>query len=206
MDESIAAFHPYAAAAKYIHQRTVMRPELCVIGLIVKIQGNIDRLLIQLLSKKHLPVADDDGTIASGTERRICSVDTSELDDMLIECGIFLCIACAERQAGTEVVIRMILLTSLNAEFRTVINGWDAGHTVQEGISREQIRRVLHRACKAIDIVVVHKVIKPDIPVNAAVRTGLAVDGIVDLKEILIIMGGRNRASPDLPNGYNRRG
>ena len=90
----------------------------------------------------------------------------------------------------------LVISTSLRAKSnsdilaKSLIQGArDAGHTVQQRIHRIKAALVIDRAGDPVDIVVIHEVVKLDIAVNSAVCAALAVDGIVDLEEILVIVG-----------------
>ena len=184
---NVAVLDRYLLTAQNINKCIKVCTEVELVEILGEIEGNIYDLIAEVLLEEKLLIGYLDTLVDTVAECRISAVDTSELDEMMIQGGVFLFHIC-KVQTGTEVIVGVVLLSALNTELASVIDRGDTRHSVHKGIYERKVSRVYESARKTVHIVVVNEVIEVDIPVYTAVCTGLTIYRVVDLEVVLIVM------------------
>ena len=116
-------------------------------------------------------------------------IDSAQLYQMAVQIQIAAAVQLVQIQAGTQAVIRVVLVPSHDAVFTAVVNRRDTRHAVHQRVAQGQIPLISQRAGQTVNIVVVYEVIQRSTLIDAAVSE-LAVDAVVDFKIVFVIVGG----------------
>ncbi len=92
-------------------------------------------------------------------------------------------------QARAQRCVRTALFSACNAPFTAIVNRRYARHRIEQGIGVIKMGTVAQHGCKTVDIVVIDKIIKTQIFIDAAVSK-LPVQGISDFKIVFVIVRG----------------
>ena len=147
-----------------------MCTEAEIILTVREVKSNINSLIALNLLEEQLLISDLYTLIAACSDSGVSLVDTAELDNMSVQVDIF-SFHVSEVETWAEIIVGIILLSSLNTVLTSVIDRRDTWHSILKSIDEWEISGIVNGTSDTVNIVVINEVIEVDILVDTAVHT-----------------------------------
>jgi hypothetical protein len=147
-----------------------MCTEAEIILTVREVKSNINSLIALNLLEEQLLISDLYTLIAACSDSGVSLVDTAELDNMSVQVDIF-SFHVSEVETWAEIIVGIILLSSLNTVLTSVIDRRDTWHSILKSIDEWEISGIVNGTSDTVNVVIINEVIEVDILVDTAVHT-----------------------------------